>query len=77
MTLNNNEIYDVGIVGAGPGGATAAYYLAKKGYNVLLIEKKKFPRNKICGDAITLRAQEHLKEMGVLQEILAEKAKGD
>ncbi|NHJ46595.1 MAG: NAD(P)/FAD-dependent oxidoreductase [Asgard group archaeon] len=64
--------FDVCIVGAGPAGATCAFYLAKKGHNVLLLEKKKFPRDKICGDAFTLRAQKHLETMGVLQEVLKE-----
>lgn len=60
------------IVGAGPSGATCAYHLAKAGLRVLLLEKKKFPRDKYCGDAVCLLAQRHLKEMGVLQEIIAE-----
>lgn len=72
-TINNNHIYEVGIVGARHAGASCAFYLAKSGIEVALFEKKKFPRKKICGDAITIRAQEHLKRMGVLQEILKEK----
>ena len=43
--------YDVLIVGAGPSGATAAYFLGQKGYKVALIDKKSFPRAKPCGDA--------------------------
>lgn len=71
--ISDNHIYEVGIVGAGPAGASCAYYLAKFGIEVVLFEKKKFPRKKVCGDAITVRAQDHLKRMGVLQEILKEK----
>jgi geranylgeranyl reductase family protein len=67
-----SNCFDVCIIGAGPAGSTCAYYLGKKGHNVLLLEKKKFPRDKICGDAFTLRAQKHLEEMGVLQEVLKE-----
>jgi geranylgeranyl reductase family protein len=63
---------DVCVVGAGPTGATCAYYLAKRGIRVLLLERQRFPRDKLCGDAICTRAQVHLKRMGVLQEILAE-----
>ncbi|MFN4261100.1 MAG: geranylgeranyl reductase family protein [Gemmataceae bacterium] len=66
------DMYDVCVVGAGPSGATCAYYLAEQGKRVLLLEKKKFPRDKLCGDAICTRAQTHLKRMGVLQEVLAE-----
>lgn len=71
--MNRTEVVDVCIVGAGIAGSTCAYYLAEKGINVLLLEKEKFPRDKICGDAITPRAQIHLKRMGVLDSILKEK----
>ena len=52
MSEKNQNIYDVCIVGAGPGGSTSAYYLTKQGKKVLLLEKDKFPRRKICGDAM-------------------------
>jgi geranylgeranyl reductase family protein len=67
-----SEVYDVCIVGAGPSGSTCAYYLAKQGHRVLLLERKEFPRDKLCGDAVCSRAQVHLRRMGVLQAILAE-----
>ncbi|GDX53139.1 geranylgeranyl hydrogenase BchP [Bacteroidota bacterium] len=44
---------DVCILGAGPGGATAALFLASKGIRSVLIDKAKFPRDKICGDALS------------------------
>jgi menaquinone-9 beta-reductase len=56
---------DVIIVGAGPSGSTAAYYLAQAGLNVLLIEKSRFPREKVCGDGLTPRAVKSLIAMGV------------
>ncbi|MHA2308325.1 MAG: geranylgeranyl reductase family protein [Candidatus Heimdallarchaeaceae archaeon] len=68
-----STIFDVCIIGAGPGGSSTAYYLAKQGKKVILLEKEKFPRRKICGDAVSQRAQMHLERMGVLQEILEEK----
>ena len=67
-TLKENE-YDVCIVGAGPSGATCAYYLAKFGYKVLVLEQKYFPREKTCGDGCTAKTLAYLKEMGVLQEL--------
>jgi len=67
------EFYDIAIVGAGPSGSTLAWYLSRNGHNVLLLEKKKFPRDKYCGDAVARGAQNILREMGVLQEIEAEK----
>jgi geranylgeranyl reductase family protein len=73
MPTHDPLFFDVAIVGAGPSGSTCAYYLAKEGKRVLLLEKKQFPRDKLCGDAVCTNAQIHLKRMGVLQEILAEK----
>lgn len=55
--------YDVIIVGAGPSGSTCATFLGKKKVNTLLIDKDRFPRDKICGDAISgsLRIHNELK----------------
>ncbi len=65
--------YDVCIIGSGPAGSCAAFYLARKGISVVLVDKEKFPRRKICGDAISQRAQLHLGRMGILDSILKEK----
>ena len=56
---------DVVVVGAGPGGSTAAYHLAKAGVDVLLLEKSEFPREKVCGDGLTPRAVKQLVAMGI------------
>lgn len=65
--MSSNQIYDVAIVGAGPGGSTAALGLARAGYKVILIDKSTFPRHKVCGDAIPNNAmrllQEHYPEL--------------
>src|SRR3989344_3804149 len=45
--------FDAIVVGAGPAGATAAYFLAKAGLKVLSLEKKKLPRFKPCGGGIS------------------------
>jgi geranylgeranyl reductase family protein len=45
-------IYDVIVVGSGPGGAVAAATLAEKGKSVLLIDRQEFPRDKVCGDGL-------------------------
>ncbi|KAL8604633.1 hypothetical protein ACOMHN_013413 [Nucella lapillus] len=62
--------YDVCIVGAGPAGSTCAYYLSKAGWKVLLLEKKKFPRDKYCGDAVCKTAVEILMAMGVYDSLI-------
>jgi menaquinone-9 beta-reductase len=56
---------DVIVVGAGPSGSTTAYYLASAGLDVLLLEKSRFPREKVCGDGLTPRAVKALVAMGV------------
>jgi geranylgeranyl reductase family protein len=56
---------DVIIVGAGPAGSTTAFYLAQSGLDVLLLEKSRFPREKVCGDGLTPRAVKALVGMGI------------
>jgi geranylgeranyl reductase family protein len=64
-----NEIHDVVVVGAGPGGSSAAHYLARQGLDVVLLDKAEFPRDKTCGDGLTPRALWVLKDMGVLEQV--------
>jgi geranylgeranyl reductase family protein len=52
------------IVGGGPGGASCAYWLSRNGVNVHLVEKKRYPREKACGDGLTPRAIKQLLDMG-------------
>jgi menaquinone-9 beta-reductase len=56
---------DVIVVGAGPSGSTTAYYLAQAGLDVLLLEKTRFPREKVCGDGLTPRGVKTLVAMGI------------
>jgi len=62
---------DVGIVGAGPAGATAALLFARRGLDVVLVDRAWFPRPKPCGDCISPEANRVLDRIGVLDDILA------
>jgi geranylgeranyl reductase family protein len=71
------DIFDVIVVGAGPAGATTAYYLTRGGGSgetprVALLEKARFPRDKVCGDAWCAPALDILEDMGVLQKLESE-----
>ncbi|MEK6222324.1 MAG: geranylgeranyl reductase family protein [Chloroflexota bacterium] len=61
--------HDVIVVGAGPGGSAAAHYLAQRGFDILLLDKSEFPRDKTCGDGLTPRALNVIDDMGILQEV--------
>ena len=52
------------VVGSGPSGASAGYWLARRGFEVVVVEKKTYPREKTCGDGLTPRAVKQLLDMG-------------
>ncbi|MCX8194528.1 MAG: NAD(P)/FAD-dependent oxidoreductase [Candidatus Micrarchaeota archaeon] len=74
--MASEKSYDVIVVGGGPGGTSAASFLAMKGRKVLLLEKEKFPRDKTCGDAISGKAVGVLAELG-LKDALERAEHGD
>jgi menaquinone-9 beta-reductase len=63
-------VHDVVVVGAGPAGSSCGYWLADAGWDVVLVDKKVFPREKTCGDGLTPRAVRQLADMG-LEDALA------
>jgi geranylgeranyl reductase family protein len=65
-----NKEYDVIVIGAGPGGCSAAICLARLGCDVLLLEKERFPRGKVCGDGISPPALAALERLGILREVM-------
>jgi flavin-dependent dehydrogenase len=70
MTDLANNMFDVAIAGGGPAGSSAAIQLALSGARVLLVEQKKFPRAKLCGEFISPECIAHFERLGVLDEML-------
>jgi geranylgeranyl reductase family protein len=62
--------YDIIIAGAGPAGSSAAIHLATHGLSVLLVEQKKFPRPKLCGEFISPECHDHFEKLGVARSII-------
>ena len=58
-------VHDVVVVGAGPAGSSCGYWLADAGWDVVVVEKKVFPREQTCGDGLTPRAVRQLADMGL------------
>src|SRR5436305_2003757 len=60
--------FDVIIVGGGPSGAATAIRLGASGLKVALLDKAKFPRDKTCGDALSVDV---INQLFILSEKLA------
>lgn len=59
------------IAGAGPAGSTLAIRLRKLGIDVTLVERYRFPRQKLCGEFISPECLKHFGDLGVLDEMLS------
>jgi flavin-dependent dehydrogenase len=57
------------VVGAGPAGSSAAFYCAKRGLDVLLVDKEPWPRDKVCGDGWLPSLKPIFEEMGIYEEM--------
>jgi flavin-dependent dehydrogenase len=63
--------WDAVVVGAGPAGSAAAAALSARGRRVLLLEKDRFPRRKVCGELLSGGARASLERLGVLERVEA------
>ena len=66
-----SNTFDVAIAGAGPAGTSVAIELALNGARVLLVEEKKFPRPKLCGEFISPECLAHFQRLGVMEQMSA------
>ena len=71
MNSLDRSYFDVVIVGAGPAGASCAAFLARAGIRVLLCERAKFPREKICGDCINPKCWNYFDLLGISDVVAA------
>ncbi len=53
--------YDLIVMGGGPGGTSAAITAAREGWRVLLVERGRFPRHKVCGEFVSTESLALLK----------------
>ncbi len=66
-----NQVHDVVVVGAGPAGSAASAALARRGWDVLLLERDHFPRHKVCGEFLSPEAQATLQALDLATAVAA------
>lgn len=66
-----DETCDVLVVGAGPAGCSTAFFLARQGFAVTVVDRAAFPRDKICGDGLAPRTVTMLRRMGLEERLRA------
>ncbi|MEM7576879.1 MAG: FAD-dependent oxidoreductase [Planctomycetota bacterium] len=68
--MSEADRLDVVVIGAGPAGAGAALRLAQRGVSVLLVDRQRLPRAKVCGGCLHRRGAARLAQWGVADDIL-------
>src|SRR5437016_3139849 len=63
------EIFDVAIVGGGPAGSSCAAFCALSGLHTLVLERERFPREKVCGDCLNPSCWPVLERLGLTQRV--------
>jgi len=71
--LNSNHYSEILIIGGGLAGLVSAVDLLQAGHQVLLIEKKNFPRQKVCGEYVSNEVKPYLQRLGAYPEGLKPK----
>src|SRR5437899_4095909 len=65
------EVFDVAIVGCGPAGSTCAASCATAGLRIIVLEREKFPREKVCGDCLNPLCWPVLRRLGLAERVRA------
>jgi geranylgeranyl reductase family protein len=71
IDVAGGRVWDAVIVGAGPAGSTVAMHLAQRGRSVLLLDRQRFPRDKVCGDGLVEDALRCLERADLLEKVAA------
>jgi flavin-dependent dehydrogenase len=64
------ERFDAVVIGGGPAGSTAAILLARRGWSVLMVESKPFPRRKVCGEFLSATNWPLFRRLSILEPFL-------
>src|SRR6266480_6036289 len=70
-TETEMETFDVAIVGGGPAGSSCAAFCALAGLRTLVLEREKFPREKVCGDCLNPSCWPVLDRLDLAQHVRA------
>jgi flavin-dependent dehydrogenase len=62
---------DVAVIGAGPAGAAAALFAARRGFRVMVLDKEDFPRDKPCGEGLMPGGRQALRDLGLEDAVLS------
>src|SRR5215468_8022352 len=62
-------LFDVAIIGGGPAGSSCAAFCALAGLRTLVLDREKFPREKVCGDCLNPSCWPVLKRLGLAEKV--------
>jgi geranylgeranyl reductase family protein len=63
------ETFDVAIVGGGPAGSSCGAFCATAGLRTIVLEREKFPREKVCGDCLNPACWPVLRRLGIAERV--------